>query len=343
MTQDELFMLRALELAKLAGSVSPNPKVGCVIVYENKIIGEGWHKFFGGAHAEVNAIESVVDKTVLNESKLYVTLEPCSHTGKTPPCADLLIKHKIAKVLIAVEDPNPLVAGKGIRKLKQAGIQVEVGLLSRETELINTQFFTYFKFRRPYIILKWAQTADGFIAPVNRERKSISNKISTQLVHKWRAEVDAILVGSDTVLHDDPQLNVRQWVGRNPTRVVLDRNLKLSRDLNVFKQGQKTICYNLLSDSAEDDLIFIKLPEVNFLAAMLQNLIERGIQSLLVEGGATIHALFITANYWDEARIIHAPIKFNEGVSAPEISGSITAMRKLNEDFLEVLKNDLAS
>lgn len=344
MTQSELFMLRALELAKLGtGAVSPNPRVGCVIVHQDKIVGEGWHNVFGGPHAEVNAIESVVDKSVLHESTVYVTLEPCSHTGKTPPCADLLIRSKIPRVIIAVEDPNPLVAGQGIRKLTEAGVQVSVGLLSKEAALVNSQFFISIKTKRPYVILKWAQTADGFIAPLNRERKSISNTISTQLVHKWRAEVDAILVGSDTILHDDPQLNVRQWAGRNPTRVVLDRNLKLSRDLNVFKQGQKTICYNLQSDSAQGDLIFIKLPEVNFLASMLQNLIEQGIQSLLVEGGATIHALFITANCWDEARIVHAPIKFNEGVSAPVISGSITAKRRLNEDFLEILKNDLAS
>ncbi len=340
MTQSELFMLRALELAKLGtGAVSPNPRVGCVIVHQDKIVGEGWHNVFGEPHAEVNAIESVVDKSVLHESTVYVTLEPCSHTGKTPPCADLLIRSKIPRVIIAVEDPNPLVAGQGIRKLTEAGVQVSVGLLSKEAALVNSQFFVSIKTKRPYVILKWAQTADGFIAPLNRERKWISGARSRQLVHKWRTELDAILIGSDTAIHDDPQLNVREWVGRNPIRIVLDRNLKLSSDLRIFNGSQQTICYNLEVDKAERNLSFVKLSKTNFLLEMLGDLANRGVQSLMIEGGSTLHTLFIEANLWNEARIFYSPIKFNEGIRAPVLNGIKSNGFYLDNDFLEILLN----
>lgn len=338
MTQGELFMLRALELAKLGtGFVSPNPRVGCVIVHHDKIIGEGWHKVFGGPHAEANAIESVIDKSVLHESTLYVTLEPCSHTGKTPPCADLLIRYKIPRVVIAVADPNPLVAGEGIRKLQAAGVEVSVGLLSKEAALVNKHFLHYIRTKRPYVILKWAQTADCFIAPLNRERKWISGAHSRQLVHKWRTELDAILIGSDTALHDDPQLNVRELFGRNPIRIVIDRNLKLPSDLKIFKGDQQTICYNLEVDTAERNLSFVKLSKTNFLLEMLGDLANRGVQSLMIEGGPTLHTLFIEADLWDEACIFYSPIKFNEGINAPVLNGIKSNSFQVGNDHLEIV------
>ncbi len=340
MTQDELFMLRALELAKLGtGSVSPNPRVGCVIVYENKIIGEGWHTIFGGPHAEVKAINSVNDKSLLSSATLFVTLEPCSHIGKTPPCADLLIKNKIKHVIIATEDPNPLVAGRGIKKLKDAGIQVTVGLLSLEAQILNNHFFTFIKSEKPYVILKWAQTADGFIAPKSRERQWISNVYSRQLVHKWRTEVDAVLVGSDTVLFDNPELNVRDWSGRNPTRIVIDRNLKLPLTHNVFSKNQKTICYNLLSNSVDGKLTLVKIEAHNFLQKMLIDLGARGIQSLLVEGGAKVHSLFIEANLWNEARLFYSPVKFGDGIKAAVLAGDLKERIQLGSDWLDVITN----
>jgi len=340
MTPDELFMLRALELAKLGtGKVSPNPKVGCVIVYKDKIIGEGWHNYFGGPHAEVNAIESVADKSLLEESTVYVTLEPCSHKGKTPPCADLLIKHKIKKVIAAVEDPNPLVAGKGISRLKEAGVEVEVGLLAIEAKTLNNAFFRFIKSHQPYIILKWAQTQDGFMAPANRARTSISNLYSRQLVHKWRAEIDAVLVGSDTVLFDDPHLNVRDWVGRNPIRVVIDRNLKLPSSSKIFSSEQRTICYNLVNNSVNENLTFVKVQEDNFLQNMLTDLADKGIQSLLVEGGAKVHSLFIDKNLWNEARVFSSPIKLEEGIRVPNISGINQCRIPIDDDWLDIIIN----
>ena len=340
MTQDELFMLRALELAKLGtGSVSPNPRVGCVIVYENKIIGEGWHTIFGGPHAEVNAIDSVKDKSLLSSATLFVTLEPCSHIGKTPPCADLLIKSKIKHVIIATEDPNPLVAGRGIRKLQEAGICVTVGLLSREAQILNNHFFTFIKSEKPYVILKWAQTADGFIAPKSRERQWISNVYSRQLVHKWRTEVDAVLVGSDTVLFDNPELNVRDWSGRNPTRIVIDRNLKLPLTHNVLSKNQKTIWYNLLSNSVDGNLTLVKIEADNFLQKMLLDLGARSIQSLLVEGGAKVHSLFIEANLWNEARLFYSPVKFGDGIKAAVLAGDLKERIQLGSDWLDVITN----
>jgi diaminohydroxyphosphoribosylaminopyrimidine deaminase/5-amino-6-(5-phosphoribosylamino)uracil reductase len=340
MTQDELFMLRALELAKLGtGTVSPNPRVGCVVVCGNKIIGEGWHTTFGGPHAEVNAVESVIDKTLLEKCTIYVTLEPCAHHGKTPPCADLLVKHKVKKVMVSVEDPNPLVAGKGINKLREAGVEVQVGLLADKAIELNNSFFKSITDKQPYVILKWAQTEDGFMATENRTRRWISNEYSKQLVHKWRSEVDAVLVGSDTVLFDNPELNVRDWSGRNPTRVVIDRKLKLPRTLKIVGKHQPTICYNLMSDLVNENLTYVKLKEDQFLQDMLSNLAARGVQLLLVEGGPKLHSLFINENLWDEARVFSSPIKFEMGIYAPTIKGTLKYRTKLGSDWLDCIVN----
>jgi diaminohydroxyphosphoribosylaminopyrimidine deaminase/5-amino-6-(5-phosphoribosylamino)uracil reductase len=334
---DALFMKRAFELARLGqGRVSPNPMVGCVVVHEGKIIGEGWHRQFGGPHAEVHAIAAVVDKSLLKESTLYVSLEPCSHVGKTPPCADLLIEHQVKKVVIANLDTNPLVAGEGIRKMRAAGIEVITGILEKEGRELNKRFFTFIEKQRPYIILKWAETADGFIARENYDSKWISNEHSRQLVHKWRAEEDAVLVGTRTAFHDNPQLNVRDWSGRNPVRVVLDRFLRLSDKLHLFDQTQKTLCYNVLKHEEHPMLSFCRLEEDNFLPSLVKDLATRGIQSLIVEGGAATLQLFIDAGMWDEARVFVSDKDFGKGIRAPHFHGNQIAQESVFNDTLRI-------
>jgi diaminohydroxyphosphoribosylaminopyrimidine deaminase / 5-amino-6-(5-phosphoribosylamino)uracil reductase len=322
--QDELFMQRAMELAVLGrGNVSPNPLVGCVIVHENKIIGEGWHKKFGEAHAEVNALESVKNKSLLPESTVFVTLEPCSHFGKTPPCVDLLIEHKVKKVMIANLDTHPKVSGEGIKKLREAGIDVITGILDKPGRELNKRFFTQAEKHRPYILLKWAQTADGFMARENYESKWISNEFARQLVHKWRSEEDAVLVGTKTAFHDNPQLNVRNWTGRNPVRVVIDRFLKLSEKLHVFDRTQKTIVYNIMKHEAHANLLLIRLEEDDFLHQMMNDLLRHNIQSMMVEGGTQTLQFFIDAGLWDEARVFVSKRSFGKGIGAPRITGNL--------------------
>jgi diaminohydroxyphosphoribosylaminopyrimidine deaminase/5-amino-6-(5-phosphoribosylamino)uracil reductase len=335
---DEVFMLRALELAiRGRGHVSPNPMVGCVIVNDGKIIGEGWHKTYGEAHAEVNAVNSVADKSLLANSTVYVNLEPCSHIGKTPPCADLLIRENIKKVIVANIDSNPLVGGKGIKKLQAAGVTVTTGVLEKRSRELNNRFFTFIEKNRPYIILKWAETADGFIARNNYDSKWISDEYSRQLVHRWRAEEDAILVGSGTALHDNPALNVRDWTGRNPTRIIIDRFLKIPSSYTLFDRSQKTICYNVLKTEKQDDLEFVKLEEHDFIKHLIHNLSTKKIQSIIVEGGAQILQAFIEANLWDEARIFTSPTTFGVGISAPIFSNAVlTEQHQLKSDLLRI-------
>jgi diaminohydroxyphosphoribosylaminopyrimidine deaminase / 5-amino-6-(5-phosphoribosylamino)uracil reductase len=335
----ELFMKRVFELASIGrGDVSPNPMVGSVVVHAGKIIGEGWHKKYGGPHAEVNAIRSVDDKSVLKESTVYVNLEPCSHFGKTPPCADMLIAHQVKKVVVANLDSNPLVAGQGMEKLRQAGIDVVVGILDKEGRDFNRRFFTYIEKQRPYIILKWAQTSDGFIARENYDSKWISNEYSRQLVHQWRAEEDAVLVGMKTALHDNPKLNVRDWSGRNPTRVVIDRFLSLPQTLNLFDGSQPTFCYNVIKDDVHANLCLKRIAQENFIENMLEDLRQEKIQSLIIEGGAQTLKLFIEAGLWDEARIFIGKRSFGKGISAPKIAGSLASHRILDGDILNIYK-----
>lgn len=337
MTSHEQYMRRALELAHLGcGSVSPNPMVGCVIVYRDTIIGEGWHKHYGQAHAEVNAINSVSDKSQLKDSTVYVTLEPCSHMGKTPPCADLLIEHQVKKVVVCTEDTNPFVNGKGIEKLKTAGIEVEVGVLKKEGRAVNKRFFRFVEKERPYIILKWAETADGFIARENHDSKWISNEYSRQLVHKWRSEEDAILVGRNTVVHDNPQLNVRDWSGRNPVRLIIDRFLKLSDTFKVFDKTQPTLVYNVLKHEEHDNLALIRIDEQGFLWHLVKDLYKRKIQSIIIEGGAyTLHS-FIDQGLWDEARIFKSPRKFDKGIPTSAIRGNLISTENVMGDILSI-------
>lgn len=340
MTEDENYMGRALQLAQYGiGAVSPNPLVGCVIVHNDKIIGEGWHRKFGEAHAEVNAVASVENHDLFQEATAYVTLEPCSHFGKTPPCSDLLIDKGFKKVVVGCQDPNPKVAGKGIQKLIDAGIEVVTGVLEKECISINRRFFTSISEKRPYIILKWAQTSDGYIAREDFSSKWISNPLSRQIVHKMRAEEDAILIGKNTALYDNPKLDVRDWIGKDPLRIIVDRNLKLPRNLNVFKDGKPTIYYNTLEEKKSGETIFVKLYGYDFLKQLFEDLHQKGIQSVLVEGGATILNEVIRQGLWDEAFVFTGSQKFGQGISAPLIEGNIISSKFVGDNELKYHKN----
>ena len=339
MEQEISYMRRAFDLATLGrGTVSPNPLVGCVIVHEGKIIGEGYHQCYGQPHAEVNAIQTVTDKSLLREATLYVNLEPCSHYGKTPPCADLLSKHGIKKVVISNIDVNPLVAGKGVQKLKHAGIEVVVGVLEDEGKNLNKRFFTFVTKQRPYIILKWAETADGFVARENYDSKWISNEYSRMLVHKWRSEEDAIMVGTQTALYDNPQLTVRDWTGRNPLRVVIDRHLRLPSTLHVFDKQQHTLCYTLEKSAIEPNLEFVKLKPDGFMYNLFQDLYFRKIQSVLVEGGSQVLHTLLAANLWDELRIFKSPQLIGKGIPAPNPQGHLFYTEMIEDDVLSVYR-----
>lgn len=335
----ETFMKRALELAANGcGNVSPNPLVGCVVVHDGKIIGEGWHKQYGGPHAEVNAIGNVHDKNLLRESTVYVNLEPCSHTGKTPPCADMLVGMQIPTIVIANQDPNPKVAGNGIKRLRNAGATVIDDVLPGEGLALNKRFFTYMIKKRPHIILKWAETSDGFIARANHDSKWISDEYSRQIVHKWRSEEDAVMVASGTAQHDNPELNVRNWSGRDPVRVVIDRHLKLSTGLHLFDGSRKTICYNLKKEEFRPNLSYVRLGGQNLLGEVVDHLYEQQIQSIIVEGGAKLLTSFIEADLWDEARIFTSPQVFGTGIQAPVLNGHILEEKKLHNDWLKILE-----
>ena len=307
MNSDEKYMSRCIQLAKSgAGNVAPNPMVGAVLVYENKIIGEGFHQKYGEAHAEVNCINSVPaeQKSLIEKSTLYVSLEPCAHHGKTPPCADLIVKNKIKKAVIGCQDVYEQVAGKGIEKLQNAGVEVVTGVLENESKDLNKRFFTFHQQKRPYIILKWAQSANAKIGSKNGERVLISNGFSNRLVHKWRSEEAGILVGENTALKDDPSLTTRLWKGENPVRIVIDPELKLPASLKIFNHESKTIIYNLIKNSPGKNIKYIQLNPENLLESLLSSLYENDIQSLLVEGGAKTLQSFIDQNLWDEARVI---------------------------------------
>lgn len=337
MIQDELYMRRAIELAEWgSGKVSPNPMVGCVIVYNETIIGEGFHQVYGGPHAEPNAINSVANQDLLSESTVYVSLEPCAHWGKTPPCANFLVEKKVKKVVIGAIDSNPLVGGKGIQIIKEAGIEVVTGILEKDVREQNRRFFTFIEKKRPYIILKWAQTKDGFVARENFDSKWISNQYSRQLVHKWRSEEDAILVGTSTTKYDNPQLNVRDWDGRNPVRIVLDRNLSLDRSLHLFDNSQPTICYNEVKSESSDNLEWIHLLSGFGVGEVLEDLYQRKIQSLIVEGGAKVLKSFIENELWDEARVFTGQVQFGKGISAPLIKGKLLSESEIMGDRLAV-------
>lgn len=331
-------MSRALELAKLGrGHVSPNPMVGCVIVHNGRIIGEGWHRQYGGPHAEVNAVRSVTDESLLTESTVYVTLEPCSHFGKTPPCADLLIEKRVKKVVVCNDDPNPLVAGKGLAKLRAAGIEVETGVLAEQGRELNRRFFTFIEQKRPYLILKWAETADGLMAPADFRPIPISGSLSRQLVHKWRTEEDAFLIGTNTARYDNPQLNVRLWSGRNPVRVVIDKRLQLPTSLHLFDGSQPTRVYSVVPAEAKtvEKVSYCALdPKTDFLPQLMGDLYQQKIQSVVVEGGVGVLESFLHSGVWDEARIFKSSKVLGEGLAAPVIRARLLHTERIGEDWL---------
>ena len=347
MKVQEKYIKRCIELAKNGlGTTYPNPLVGCVIVFENVIIGEGWHKKSGEAHAEVLAIESVRNKELLSESTLYVSLEPCSHFGKTPPCADLILKYKIPNVVIGTIDPNSKVAGKGIQKLKDSGVNVTLGILEKEGNELNKRFFTFHRKSRPYIILKWAESADGFISPINKSEQKpvwISNEYSRQLVHKWRSEEQAILVGTQTIIDDNPSLTVRDWVGNNPIRVVIDKENTIDSSYNVFDNQAKTIVFSNKEVNSNSDIIqYIKVDfDKNSTQAIVDKLFENNIQSIIIEGGRKTIQSFIDAHLWDEARVFIGGINLNEGTKAPKINNTIYSKSYLKKDTLLTYRNDV--
>jgi diaminohydroxyphosphoribosylaminopyrimidine deaminase/5-amino-6-(5-phosphoribosylamino)uracil reductase len=323
-------MNRCLQVAKNGlGTTRPNPMVGAVVVYNDKIIGEGFTCPYGGNHAEVNAINTVKDQSLLTKSTLYVTLEPCSHFGKTPPCSDLIIKHKIPTVVIGCVDDNPEVAGKGIAKLEASGCKVILGVLEAKCKEHHKRFFTFHNKKRPYIILKWAETKDGFIAPLKRDAQKpiwITNPYSRQLVHKWRSEEQAILVGTKTVLEDNPSLTVRDWTGENPVRIVLDRTSKLKSHFNIFNTEAKTLIIS------ENEIDFSK-PIAPQICAFLY---ENNINSVLIEGGALTLKTFIDEGLWDEARVYAGEKEFKSGTRAPQLEGKLISESKIKTDVLRI-------
>ncbi len=319
-------MNRCLELAaKGLGKTYPNPMVGSVIVHKDTIIGEGWHEKSGSPHAQVNAVASVKDKSLLRDSTLYVNLEPCAHYGKTPPCAELIVKHQIANVVIGCVDPFSEVSGKGIELLRIAGINVTVGVLKDECEESHKRFFTFHNKQRPYIILKWAETKDGFIAPKNQELGKpfwITSLESKKLVHKWRTEEASILAGTRTLEMDNPMLTARLWEGNQPLRLIIDRNLRLSKGLNVFDDSVKTIVF---TEKFRQNTDFTEYQIINFNSLqkeMMEELYKRNIHSIIIEGGRETLQSFIDIDLWDEARVFVGSKTLSDGVPAPQLMSS---------------------
>ncbi|HMU98723.1 MAG TPA: bifunctional diaminohydroxyphosphoribosylaminopyrimidine deaminase/5-amino-6-(5-phosphoribosylamino)uracil reductase RibD [Chitinophagales bacterium] len=320
---DELYMQRCFELAQLGeGFVAPNPLVGSILVYKDRIIGEGYHQKFGTAHAEVNCINSVheVDKKFIKESTLYVSLEPCSHFGKTPPCADLIIQQQIKKVIISVLDPNPLVAGNGIKKLENAGINVEFGLLQEDGQSMIEKFIWFHQQQMPFVTLKYAQSADGFIGQ-NNKTIAISNKMSQRLVHQLRATHQAILIGNNTLKTDNPLLNVRYAKGNNPIKIILCRDGNVDMNLNIFQDiSSQIIIINELKETKMDNFHWLKVEDIYNVESILKKLYAYNIQSILVEGGAKILKSFIAQNQWNEIIQIKAKKRLVSGIEAPAIN-----------------------
>lgn len=343
----ETYMQRCLLLAANGLSAAmPNPSVGAVIVHNDVIIGEGYTSVYGGNHAEVNAIRSVRDKSLLKEATIYVSLEPCSHFGKTPPCSDLIIKHKIPKVVIGTIDPFAKVAGKGIARLQNSGCDVTLGILKAECIASNKRFFTFHQHKRPYIILKWAETQDGFIDKIRQENDPvqpnwITNTYSRQLVHKWRSEEQAILVGTNTAITDNPKLNTRDWHGKSPVRVVLDRSLRIPQDYTLFDQTIKTIVITEQEKESQENLIFETIDfSKNIAQQICDVLYNHELQSVIIEGGKQTLQTFIDNNLWDEARIFKGSMLFQQGIEAPQLQGNLQTAQTILDNSLDIYTND---
>ena len=341
MKTHEHFIDKCIRLArKGALDVSPNPMVGCVIVNDGEIIGEGYHKEYGKNHAEVNAINSVKDKSVLKNSILYVNLEPCCHHGKTPPCTDIIIKYNIPKVVIGCIDTFSKVSGQGIKKLKDNSVEVIYGVLEKDCIELNKRFFCYHIKKRPYIILKWAKSKDNFIAPINQEKPFwMTCEKSKKLVHSWRAEEDAILVGRKTVVADNPSLTVRMCEGKNPIRIVIDKELSLNEKSNVFDDQAETIVINNIKSTKVDKTTYLKADFNNLNQDILNQLYNRDILSLIIEGGAITINSFIEKNLYDEIRVFTTDKILKKGVNSPELPDiNLIETSIINNDKLEVYK-----
>lgn len=346
MPAHELYMERSLQLAALgAGFVAPNPLVGAVLVYNHRIIGEGWHKVYGGPHAEINCLQSVTEENrhLIKESTLYVTLEPCAHYGKTPPCALRIVEEGIKKVVIGTRDPFPEVNGKGIEILRQAGVEITLGVLEDACRWQNRRFFTFHEKKRPYIHLKWAVTADGFMSAGKEERLKISSLVSDRLVHKWRSEEAAIMVGTQTALLDKPMLNNRLWSGAQPVRILIDRNLKISSSYLESLTGSPVIILNDQKDEIVGNIRWIKMnfensPDVN---GILKQLYDVKLQSVFIEGGAALLQSFLQQNCWDEVHIItNTRLLAGSGLAAPaKPMGQVLLQQKMDTDFIEWIVN----
>ena len=339
-------MRRCLELAaKGLGSTAPNPMVGCVIVHKDRIIGEGFHRIYGGPHAEVIAINSVLDMTLLTDSVLYVNLEPCSHFGKTPPCTGLICEKNIPAVISGTLDPNPIVSGKGIQFLKEKGMNVVTDILKAECINLNKRFFTFHMKKRPFIILKWAQTKDCFIDVDRQEHGTkritwITDEASRRLVHKWRAEEQAILVGSRTVMMDNPRLTTRNWPGKNPLRLVIDREGSLSGNLKILDGSVETVIFTYKPKRDQTNLKYFLLDRnKDSISTVLEFLYTNNIQSLIVEGGKMLINEFLRQEIWDEARVFTGNVTFGKGIPAPVLLSEPVEQFEFAESLLKIYKN----
>lgn len=344
-----IYMQRCIDLALLgAGYVSPNPLVGAVVVFQGKVIGEGYHRKFGEAHAEVNAINSVVDKSKLASSTLYVNLEPCNHHGKTPPCTELIISSGIKHVVVGMLDPNPLVAGKGIEKLKGHGINVTIDILKNECEELNKRFNSFMVNKRPYVILKWAQSSDGFLAPIRaemsaeefEEKRHLTGFIVQKMVHKWRCEEDAILVGTNTILTDNPALNTRAWDGRNPLRIALDFNNRIPESAKILDHSQPTLILTKDVNRKDKELEYVSCKSGELMPTnLMQLLYERGVSSLIIEGGAITLKPFLEQGLWDEIQQIVSPKILSNGVNAPITQGKLLETFNIDGCDVNIYRN----
>lgn len=345
MNTSEKYIKRCIQLAKNGqGNTYPNPMVGSVIVHEGKIIGEGWHRKAGEPHAEVHAVQSVKDKSLLKKATIYVSLEPCSHFGKTPPCCDLIIQSGIPNVVIGTVDPNIKVAGNGIKKLIEAGVHVKVGVLEEECYELNNRFFTFHNKKRPYIILKWAESQDGYIAPLHKKENKpvwITNQYSRQLVHKWRSEEQSILVGTQTAIDDSPKLDVRDWTGKNPIRIVIDANRRIPKNNQLFDNQVKTIVIcKQIDEINSENCIFESLDfQGNIPEQTAEILYKHNIQSVIIEGGSRTLQTFIDAKIWDEARIFKGNSFMKEGIKAPKLVINEYKKQVIIDDELLIIRN----
>lgn len=352
---DIMYMNRCLDLAKMGmGSVAPNPMVGAVLVYNKQIVAEGYHVEYGKAHAERNAINAVKSPDVIKDATLYISLEPCSHFGKTPPCTDLIIENGIKRVVVATKDPNPKVAGRGIEMLQKTGIDVVTGVLEKESRDLNRRFFTYHIKKRPYIILKWAQTLDGFVDNLRKPTDPIApvwitNELARKLVHRWRSEEQAIMIGTNTIEKDNPQLSVREWSGKSPLRIVIDRKLRLPEESNVYDGSVPTLVVIGNNSSASGRKhSFASIPNLELFTVdfakgvekqILGEIYDRGIISVIIEGGAMLINSFVRQNFWDEARVFVGNRFFGDGVKAPSFNGVPHSYDQVGDSKLFTYRN----